>query len=154
MNSNPTGVMEKSVIDELDEIKEAQTSPKSNQWRMSNHTGRGSTCGVTLVTTLVSRTHITVWHGGGRGLEDAESKEELEELAEPESKWGLVRGLGGWTLTRQGGVICPKENWRYRPWSIHYKHLGGTMMSRQKSHNRWKWDDRRKIEKKQDSSYK
>lgn len=55
-------VMEKRIIDELVEEREAHTIHIRKKWNISVHIDRGSIGGVTLVktlvTTLVSTTHV------------------------------------------------------------------------------------------------
>jgi len=57
-NNRPTGVMEKRIINDLLEIKKAQTSRIGEKCNISDHTGRGSGCWVNIITTLVSHTHV------------------------------------------------------------------------------------------------
>jgi len=57
-HNRPIWVMEKRIINELDEIRKAQTNHIGEKCKVSDHTHKGSTYGVTLVTTLVSHTHV------------------------------------------------------------------------------------------------
>lgn len=76
--------MKKWIINELAQIREAQTSHIGKQGWISGHTYNGSIGRITLVKTLVTpwvlTTTLVLYMVLVRGWEDVKSKEELDEM--------------------------------------------------------------------------